>query len=277
MTSDQFNTVIKPKVDGSWNLHTLLPLGLDFFVLLSSLCGVIGSPGQANYAAGSTYQDALAHYRVSLGERAVSLDLGNVLDVGYVAEREGLADALQAHGYSGIQESEMHAMLDYFCDPTCSKSSIQVLTGLETPASMRSKRLDEPFWMRRPMYRHLYQLESPHNSASAHDTEATINYETLIRSADSLAEVGDIISNALRSKLARTLAIERENVDAGRPIHSYGMDSLAAVEVRTWFRRVVGADVAIFEILGNAGIASLALAVAKKSQFVSAEAKKSGD
>lgn len=76
---------------GSWNLHEVLPRDLDFFVFLSSLAGVIGSISQANYAAGNTYQDALAHYRQSQGLAARSIDLGLMKGIGYVEEHEDVA------------------------------------------------------------------------------------------------------------------------------------------------------------------------------------------
>jgi hypothetical protein len=71
---------------GTWNLHELLPTDLDFFVVLSSLAGIIGSVSQANYAAGNTFQDALAHYRQKKGLAAQSLDLGVMMGIGYVEE-----------------------------------------------------------------------------------------------------------------------------------------------------------------------------------------------
>lgn len=59
---------------------------LDFFVMLSSLVGVSGHMSQANYAAGNTFLDALARYRTARGLPGVSLDLGGVKSVGFVAE-----------------------------------------------------------------------------------------------------------------------------------------------------------------------------------------------
>lgn len=53
MTHEQFQGVIGPKVQGSWNLHNLLPKDMDFFILLSSSAGIAGSRGQGNYAAGT--------------------------------------------------------------------------------------------------------------------------------------------------------------------------------------------------------------------------------
>lgn len=58
--------------------------------MLSSISGIIGNIGQSNYAAGNTFEDALAHYRVSLGEKATSIDLGAVSNVGVMAEDRAL-------------------------------------------------------------------------------------------------------------------------------------------------------------------------------------------
>ncbi|KAH8429183.1 uncharacterized protein LDX57_006852 [Aspergillus melleus] len=54
MTHQAWQEVISPKVQGTWNLHQQLPSGMDFFIMLSSISGVLGSRGQANYAASNT-------------------------------------------------------------------------------------------------------------------------------------------------------------------------------------------------------------------------------
>jgi hypothetical protein len=82
MTYDDWVAATRPKIQGSQNLHELMPQDLDFFVLLSSSAGVIGARGQANYAVGNTFQDALAAHRRSKGLKAVSLDLGLILGAG---------------------------------------------------------------------------------------------------------------------------------------------------------------------------------------------------
>ncbi|KAI1641235.1 KR-domain-containing protein [Biscogniauxia mediterranea] len=68
---------------GSFNLHATLPKGMDFFIMLSAMAGVCGSRGEANYAAGNTYQDSLARYRLDRGERATALDLGPFHEMGW--------------------------------------------------------------------------------------------------------------------------------------------------------------------------------------------------
>ena len=81
-TSEDFNMAIKPKVQGTWNLHKHLPSQIDFFVLLSSLASVTRIRGQTNYAARNSYKDALARHIVSSGEKCISLNLGPILSIG---------------------------------------------------------------------------------------------------------------------------------------------------------------------------------------------------
>jgi len=74
---ERFARVMAPKISGSWNLHSLtLDMPLDFFVLFSSASSVLGSPGQANYAAANAFMDALAHLRRSQGLAALSINWG---------------------------------------------------------------------------------------------------------------------------------------------------------------------------------------------------------
>ncbi|KAE8332871.1 polyketide synthase [Aspergillus sergii] len=90
MSYKDWEAAVKPKAQGSWNLHCLWPMGMEFFILLSSIWGIIGTHGKANYAAGNTFQDTLARYRVNLGESAASLDLGLVIYTGAVANNPNL-------------------------------------------------------------------------------------------------------------------------------------------------------------------------------------------
>ncbi|KAK0199304.1 polyketide synthetase [Desarmillaria ectypa] len=79
ITEHDFEQVLKPKIDGAWNLHVLsleLGLAIDHFVLLSSISVPLGNIGQVAYVAANSFLDYLATYRQTLGLSAVSLELG---------------------------------------------------------------------------------------------------------------------------------------------------------------------------------------------------------
>src|SRR4051794_23502094 len=99
MAIDDFHTVLQSKVQGTWNLHNITlerNIKLEFFTLLSSICGVAGARGQSNYSAANAFLDSFASYRLSLGLHANSVNLGVIEDVGYVNEHSEIQRRLLA-------------------------------------------------------------------------------------------------------------------------------------------------------------------------------------
>ena len=98
MTLDQLDRAMLPKVQGTWNLHTAtLDAPLDFFVMFSSVASILGSPGQANYAAGNAMLDALAHARRAAGLPATAINWGPWAGSGMAAEA-GRGEAVKSRG-----------------------------------------------------------------------------------------------------------------------------------------------------------------------------------
>ena len=86
---ERFARVMAPKVSGAWNLHQLTrEERLDCMVFFSSAAGLVGSRGQAGYAAANAFLDALAHSRRLQGLSALSMDWGAWAEVGMASSLE---------------------------------------------------------------------------------------------------------------------------------------------------------------------------------------------
>ena len=271
MSFDDWNASTSPKVQGSWNLHAALPTGMDFFIMLSSVCGVFGNGGQSNYAAGNTYQDALAAHRTARDEKAVALDLGIVLSEGFVAENQHVMDRLMRLGlFLPIEQPELFALFDHYCNPAAARAPPfrgQVVTGLELPANMLAKGAEIPLAMRRPLFRQMHQIDASGPGGAAEAAEQALDAKTAFAGAASLAEAATVVAEALKAKLSRMMGIPAGDIDLGHRVESYGVDSLVAVELRNWLAKEMSADVAVFEILGGATLTGVGCTVATKSSY----------
>ena len=101
--SERFARVLAPKVQGAWNLHTVTrSQPLKWFVMFSSAASLLGSPGQASYAAGNAFLDALSVYRRSQGLPGMSIQWGPWAEVGMAAAEQRRGERLAHRGMSSI-------------------------------------------------------------------------------------------------------------------------------------------------------------------------------
>ncbi|KAI3330341.1 hypothetical protein F4824DRAFT_478888 [Ustulina deusta] len=267
MTYDQWALTINSKVQSSWNLHSLLPGGLDFFILLSSLAGICGTVAQSNYAGGCSAQDALARYRTSRGQKAVSFDVGWMRNIGIIAEKESYhRNRQQAADMQQIDDTELLALLSIYCDPELPLLSVaksQILIGLLTPADFILQGQTPPQMHDRPLFGAFSHVVGQNISeASALNTESP---GTLFRLTKEKGERVQIVIRALAVKLARAMSILPHDVEPSKPLSSYGVDSLMAVELRNYIGREFQATVAVFDIMGGVPISSIGDLVVERS------------
>jgi acyl carrier protein len=93
----------------------------------------------------------------------------------------------------------------------------------------------------------------------------TDNPGTVFRLAKETNERIQIVIRALAIKLARAMSILPDDVEPSKPLSSYGVDSLMAVELKNYIGREFQATVAVFDIMGGVPISSIGDLVVERS------------
>ncbi|MEU5692336.1 type I polyketide synthase [Actinosynnema sp. NPDC020468] len=209
LTPERVAGVLRPKVDAAWHLHELTREDdLAAFVLFSSIAGVLGSGGQAAYAAANTFLDALAAHRVELGLPARSLAWG------MWEEASGISGGLTAADHTrnaragvrrlptadGLALFDLAARLDH---------PLVVPAPLDLAAVRRSGPVPAP----------LRGLVRPTRRAAV----ATERPRTLDRGA---------LLELVRAEVAVVLGVAPSAVGPTKAFRDLGLDSLTSVELR---------------------------------------------
>lgn len=261
MSRENWETAVKPKVQGTWNLHHAAEsCPLDFFVLFSSSSGLVGQRGQANYASANTFLDAFVQYRHNNGKPASVLNIGPVEGVGYLNTNKVVLDQFRATSVYTLQEQDLLDSLQMIISrSTPSKkltestfvSDSQVGIGLRmtvawaTPSNRCIWKRDR----RMSVYRNIEQVEaSSDNSANSGLRQFLAAAESDIASLREASAV-EFLATEVGTVLYGFLLLPVEDLDITKPIASLGVDSLVAIELRNWCRHKLGVEISVLEIL----------------------------
>ncbi|WP_030795407.1 type I polyketide synthase, partial [Streptomyces sp. NRRL S-920] len=231
LTPDRLDAVLRPKVDAALNLHELTwDLGLSSFVLFSSAAGVLGNPGQANYAAANTFLDALAHHRHALGLPATSLAWGAWEQAGGMTA--DLTDA-DRHRLNGLTETEGLHLLD---TAWTAEQTLLVPVRLDL-AAVRAQATSTGV---PPLLRGLVRAPNRRSARTGVPGAARGEWaKQLVAHAPS--ERHAFALGLVRARVAAVLSYpDAESVDPEKAFKEFGFDSLTAVEFRNQLGTAAG-------------------------------------
>jgi acyl transferase domain-containing protein/thioesterase domain-containing protein/acyl carrier protein len=250
----RLDKAMTPKVAGAWNLHAATAnQPLDFFVMFSSVACVLGSPGQANYAAGNAFLDALCSYRHSLGMPATSINWGPWGGSGMAAE--GGRDA-------GLSDRGMNLLP--------SDKALQLLAALLRqeeklpPTAVMSVRWDAMLKLNRgpvpPLLRDVAPAEgsAPAPAESAADKAFR---EKLL--AAGIEDREQLLREFFSQQLAHIMGLEAASIDTQQPLNTLGLDSLMAIELKINIETRLKITLPMSQFMESPSVASLAKYVAK--------------
>ncbi|MFD7342667.1 type I polyketide synthase, partial [Streptomyces violascens] len=233
ITPDRLDAVLRPKVDAAWNLHEITQgLGLGTFVLYSSMAGLLGNAGQANYAAGNTFLDALAQHRRSQGLPAVSLAWGLWAETSEGSSHLDEVD-LKRMARSGLLPLSNDDGMALF-DASLTRDDV-VLAGTVLDTAALRRQSAEPH----PMLRGLAPAARRRSAAGAAQHGGSLLAQRLVGLTTSQRERALI--DLVRSEIADVLGhADHESIDAERAFKLLGFDSLTAVELRNRLNTATG-------------------------------------
>ena len=219
-TPQRFHKVMHAKVAGAWNLDQLtMQMPLDFFVLFSSVASLIGSAGQASYAAANAYLDALAKNRRAAGLPALSINWGGWAEVGMAAR----AAARTPH------QTEYQLMPPDLALAALKKALL--MRAAQVGIAAIDWGAHSALHGKRPFFKDVLPKTVQQGSASSAHRTSRERFLDVLRGSLS-PERKSLLTQYLVEILAPTLGIEPRTIQPSEPITDYGLDSLMALEFR---------------------------------------------
>lgn len=253
LNAERFRAALDPKMLGAWNLHLATRhLPLEHFIGFSSFSAVIGGAKQANYNAGNSFIDLLAHHRRALGLPALTYDWTALSGAGFVERNAKTAQYLDKLGMKSFTMDEAFRVIRR----TLPLDAVQIAA---CRADWTAFARLSPLVGNGPTFTDVRQRQ---DEASGHSSRLRIlNAAPEQRAA--------LLEDFLTAQVAGVFGIEHGQIDRDAPLASFGLDSLMAVDLMNRVESELSLSLPLGSILSGAGVkdlVQLALRVLDASQ-----------
>jgi polyketide synthase 7 len=235
LNAERIDTVLRAKVDAAWNLHELTQdLDLSAFVMFSSMAGIVGAPGQGNYAAANSFLDALATHRRAHGLPGLSVAWGLWEQASAMTQHLGDRDKarMSRMGLAPLSGTQAHELFDA---AILGERPVVVATRLDQAALAANSAALPPL---------LSQLTTRRTRRVVDDTASAMASLTGLRARleglspeQRHSELVDLVCSNAAAVLGH-LNVADINADTG--FQDLGFDSLSAVELRNRLKTATG-------------------------------------
>lgn len=235
LTPDRVDAVLRSKVDGAWNLHELTQdLDLSAFVMFSSMAGIVGAPGQGNYAAANSFLDGLAAYRRAHSLAGLSVAWGLWEEASAMTRHLGDADRARMSrvGLAPLSSRQALALLD---DAMPADRSVLVAARLDTSA-LGSAGAALPPMLRGLAARPARRVIADAGAAAAASASGLRSRLHGLTAEQRQRELVDLVCTDAATVLGHSTA----DISAERAFQDLGFDSLTAVELRNRLKAATG-------------------------------------
>ncbi|PYH71698.1 putative polyketide synthase [Aspergillus vadensis CBS 113365] len=273
MSFDDFQAVLGPKVLGTVNLDRLFSNPkhpLDWFIGFSSVAATVGNPGQSAYTAGNSFIKGLVDWRRKQGLAGSVIDITRLVGLGFI-ERESHGRLTKEYqerlttrsGVIAMSENDLHQL---FAEAILSgRPSLgrnpEIITGLSPITVEQSK---DAYWKTNARLSLLIR-EVGHGETQGGEKGNAVPLRQLLEAATTIQDAAKVLSCAFKGKLqALKFVSDSDSLYDTTPLVDMGVDSLVAVEVRSWFLKELAVDVPVMKILGGASIVDLVEVVVQK-------------
>ncbi len=251
MDAERFWRVIESKVFGAYHLHTLTAdKPLDFFVLYSSVASLLGAPGQANYAAGNAFMDALAHARRRLGLPGTSIHWGPFADIGLAAAQDSRGQRLSYRGIESLTPAQGLAAFSRLLDRPRAEVGILRL-AVHQWVEFYPQIAASPFWSE--LQREKKSTDQPSSSR--------VSFRQSLEKRPVPERLAALEFHILEH-VGQVLRLDISRIDRLSSFTSLGMDSLLSLELRNRLESSLGVRLSatlLFTYLNPASLADYLL------------------